>query len=503
MRYIVTIDQSTSGTKALLIDERGAIVAKTSAVHRQSYPRPGWAEHDPEEIYANVRRLLSQLMTESGIGWGQVSALTITNQRETALVWDRRTGKPVYPAIVWQCRRTEDRCRQLREQGAEPLVKSRTGLLLDPYFSATKLAWILEHAPSLPPRSELMAGTIDSWLVWRLTGGAAYVTDHTNASRTSLYNLHTNGWDAELLALFGLEGLELPRIVSSTEVAGYPATTELPGAEHVPICGLIGDSQAALYGQRCRQPGMAKVTYGTGSSMLAYTGRTPLASEGGLVTAVAWSTGEEVHYALEGIIHSSGDTMKWLRDELALFDGFEEAERLASALPGNDGVYLVPAFAGLGAPYWDASARAAIIGLSRGATRAHMIRAGYESIAYQVRDAAELFHREAGIRLAQIRADGGASASGYLMQLQADTLQAELACAGVAELSAMGSCYLGGLATGVWADEAELDRLASDATTYRPLRSEADANADYAGWLAAVDRVRSERRSPAEQSPIV
>ncbi|MFS0722813.1 FGGY family carbohydrate kinase [Paenibacillus sp. 1P07SE] len=373
------------------------------------------------------------------------------------------------------------------------MVRSRTGLLLDPYFSAGKISWILRHVPNLPPQSRLMAGTMDSWLVWKLTGGAAYVTDHTNASRTSLYNLQTKQWDEELKALFGLEGLELPRIISSTEIAGYPAASELPGAQRVPVCGLIGDSQGALYGQRCRQPGMAKVTYGTGSSVLAYTGKKPLSSSSGLVTAVAWAIGSEVHYALEGIIHSSGDTMKWLRDNLGLFDSFEEAVQLASGLHHNEGVYVVPAFAGLGAPYWDADARAAVVGLSRGATRAHLIRAGYESIAYQIRDAAELFADEAGIRLAKIQADGGASSSGYLMQLQADILQAELVCSDVAELSAMGSCYLGGLTAGVWRHEAELDTLSRQATRYLPGCSRAAADTGYAGWQQAVARVRSDR----------
>ena len=496
MRYILTIDQSTSGTKALLIDGSGHIVTKADAPHRQFYPRPGWVEHDPEEIYANVKHLIIRVLKAQGIEWSQIAAITITNQRETAVVWDAESGKPVYPAIVWQCRRTGEACRLLQEQGAEPMVRERTGLLLDPYFSAAKFSWILQHTPDLPPRSRLRAGTIDSWLVWKLTGGKSYVTDHTNASRTSLYNLRNKDWDSDLMELFGLEGLHLPELITSTEVAGYPSGSELPGAGHVPITGLIGDSQGALFGQRCRTRGMAKVTYGTGSSMLAYTGLTPLSSASGLVTAVAWSAGSEVHYALEGIIHSSGDTMKWLRDNLGLFDQFEEAEEQAAALAHNEGVYLVPAFAGLGAPYWDAEARAAIVGISRGATRAHLIRAGYESIAYQIRDAAELFEHEAGIHLDHIRADGGATSSRYLMQLQANMLQAELACSSVAELSAMGSCYLGGLAVSIWRDNEELDTLSREVTRYAPACSRAAADTDYAGWRAAVGRVGPMTREP-------
>lgn len=484
--YIIAIDQSTSGTKALLIDKHGQILHKKSRLHKQYYPQPEWVEHDPVELFENVRDTLLELMQTSGVRAEEVAVLTITNQRETAVVWDAETGEPVYPAIVWQCQRTADFCASLKEDGAESVVIEKTGLLLDPYFSATKFRWILDH---IGPRSgQYMAGTIDTWLIWKLTDGKVFATDHTNASRTLLYNLQTGNWDEELIRLFGVERLQLPEIRSSNELFG---TVGAVGglAAGIPISGVIGDSQGALFGQLCLEPGMAKATYGTGTSVLMNVGTTPVRSDNGLVTAVAWSIDGQRTYALEGIIRSSGDTMKWMKDQLGLFDDYAQAEALAETLSNNEGVYLIPAFVGLGIPYWDTQARAALIGMSRSSGKAHIIRAGLESIAYQVRDTIEYMCRESETSVRDLRADGGAVHNRLLMQFQADLLQIEVQCSTMAELSAMGSAYLGGLAVGYWERLDDLLSLQREYTTYAPLGHVEQANRYYAGWQDAVKKV--------------
>jgi len=489
--YIISVDQSTSGTKALLIDRQGTVLCRQSKPHRQYYPQPGWVEHDPIELFSHVCETVQGLLRTAGITAQDVSVLTITNQRETAVVWDPETGLPVYPAIVWQCQRTAEHCAILRRLGAEPIVMEKTGLLLDPYFSAGKFKWIYDHAGLTSGR--YMAGTIDSWLIWKLTDGKVHATDHTNASRTSLYNLHTRDWDAELIRLFGVEGLLLPEIRSSTDI--YGVVGEAGGvARGIPISGVIGDSQAALFGQLCYEPGMVKATYGTGTSVLMNVGSEPIRSGHGLVTAVAWSIDGQMTYALEGIIRSSGDTLSWLRDQLQLFEDYEAAEELAASLPNNEGVYLVPAFVGLGIPYWDPEARAAIVGMNRGSSKAHIIRAGLESVAYQVRDTIEHMCAESGAKLKELRADGGAVRNRLLMQFQADQLQIDVRCVETAELSAMGSAYLGGLATGYWSSLDELAALPRPTSTYRPQMTKESADRYYKGWQQAVKRVLTQGR---------
>lgn len=492
--YILTIDQSTSGTKALLTDRSGMIAGKEAMSHAQLYPQPGWVEHDPLEIYGNVLAVVRKVLDTTGISPRQLAALTLTNQRETAVVWDRDTGLPVYNAIVWQCRRTAAFCSELKARGAEPVIRGKTGLVLDPYFSAGKFRWILDRLESEGrqlPAGGLMAGTIDSWLLWKLTGGAVHATDVTNASRTSLFNIHTRAWDEQLVELFGVQRLELPEVKSCNGTYGYTADPAL-FSERIPITCVIGDSQAALFGQLCHKPGLAKATYGTGTSVLMNIGSAPAAeSERGLVTAVAWELDGRIDYALEGIIHCTGDCMRWVRDQLGLFTDYAEAERQASALGDNGGVYVVPAFVGLGAPYWSPQARAAVLGLNRGSDRRHIIRAALESIAYQVRDTVELMAAESGIRLEELQVDGGAAENRFLMQFQADLLHTQVRKPAVTELSAMGAAYVGGLAAGLWSSLEELGRLPQQPCIYVPQRDRDRTNRYYTGWKQAVAAVMS------------
>lgn len=491
--YILAIDQSTSGTKALVVDKSGSIVARSSTGHKQMYPHPGWVEHDPLEIYSNVKKTARQALELAGIGPNRLAALTLTNQRETAVMWDRETGLPVYPAIVWQCQRTADVCAAYKALGHEETVRAKTGLMLDPYFSATKWAWILEHVEDARVKlaeGKLLAGTIDSWLLWKLTCGNVHATDFTNASRTSLFNIHTLQWDEEMCGLFGVPCELLPEVKFSDDVFGYTEDSELFD-ERIPISGVIGDSQAALYGQFCFQPGMAKATYGTGTSVLMNVGEKyePTGNGNGLVTAIAWGMSGKVTYALEAVIRTSGDSMKWVRDNLGLFGTFEEMEQLLAQAPDNEGVYLVPAFVGLGAPYWNPYARAAIVGMNRGTGKAHIIRAALESIAYQVRDAVELMQSESGIRLRELRADGGASENAALMQFQADLLMQKVVKSDVAELSAMGSVYMGGLGTGFWESPADIAARQKGCRTYEPSMDPDRRERLYAGWKRAVNSV--------------
>ncbi|MDG0809862.1 glycerol kinase GlpK [Cohnella rhizosphaerae] len=492
-KYILAVDQSTAGTKALLVDRSGRVVAKRSAEHRQMYPKPGWVEHDPLEIYDNVKRTVREALKLAGIEPAALAAIAITNQRETAVVWDRETGLPVYNAIVWQCQRTADRCEALRAAGQERTVRSKTGLMLDPYFSAAKWDWVLTHVESAKPllaQGRLLAGTIDSWLIWKLTGGKTHATDYTNASRTSLFNIHTLDWDDELCGLFGVPRAMLPEVKFSDDAYGYTDDADLFPAR-LPICGVIGDSQGALFGQLCLEPGMAKATYGTGTSVLMNTGERPVVSDNGLVTAIAWGKGGQVTYALEAVIRSSGDSVKWVRDNLGLFDSFEELDTMLRQTPDNEGVYLVPAFVGLGAPYWDPYARAAIVGMSRATGKGHIVRAAVESIAYQVRDAAELMARETGIPLKKLHADGGASGNPLLMQFQADLLNLAVSRSAVAELSAMGAVYMAGLGAGCWTSLDEIARFGAAGQPYAPAMDAAERERLYAGWQKAAASVLS------------
>ncbi|MEI7027073.1 glycerol kinase GlpK [Paenibacillus sp. y28] len=488
--YILSVDQSTSGTKALLVDKQGRIAAKCSKEHAQLYPQPGWVEHDAMEIYGNVQETIRRVLELAGVSPQQLAALTVTNQRETAVIWDRETGLPVHHAIVWQCRRTAGLCAELKEGGFEGLVRDKTGLVLDPYFSAGKIRWILEHLdPAYRKEAEasgrLLAGTIDSWLLWKLTGGEVHATDYTNASRTSLFNIHTLQWDAELISLFGVGGVKLPEVKSSNAVYGVTRDAGL-FPDEVPISGVIGDSQGALFGQMCYLPGMAKATYGTGTSVMMNIGSSPVSSRNGLVTAIAWGIDGTVHYALEGIIHSSGDSMKWVRDQMGLFTDYAEAEQQAASLQDNEGVYFVPALVGLGAPYWSPDARAAVTGMSRRSDRRHIIRAALESIAYQVRDMVDLLQAESGIRLQELRVDGGGAQNQFLMQYQADMLQASVVRPAVSELSAIGSTYLGGIGVGFWKDTEEIRSLASDETTFQPSMHPENRDLLCQGWKKAV-----------------
>ncbi|WP_282936020.1 glycerol kinase GlpK [Paenibacillus sp. RC67] len=494
-RYILVIDQSTSGTKALIVGRTGEIVSRSSAEHKQYYPRPGWVEHDPVEIYERVKQTAEQALQLAGIAPGELAAMTLTNQRETAVLWDRITGLPVHPAVVWQCQRTSEQCARYKLSGLEAKVRSKTGLMLDPYFSATKFAWMLEHAAEAKEKlaeGRLLAGTIDSWLLWKLTGGNVHATDYSNASRTSLYNIHTLSWDEELCELFGVPSVLLPEVKFSDDSFGYTADQDLFNGIQIPISGIIGDSQAALFGNQCFQPGMAKATYGTGTSVLMNIGEKPPSSERGLVNTVAWGAGGKVIYALEAIIRTSGDCIKWVRDNLGLFQTFEEMEQLLRETKDSEGVYLVPAFVGLGAPHWDPDARASISGINRGTHKSHIIRAALESIAYQVYDAVQLIEAESGVPLQELRADGGATGNQLLMQFQADLLLRPVVKSEVAELSAMGSAYMGGLGVGFWSSLEEIVSSLSKRQSYvrySPQMAVKDREAYYQGWQRAVASV--------------
>ncbi|MEI2396169.1 glycerol kinase GlpK [Paenibacillus phytohabitans] len=491
--YILTVDQSTSGTKVLLVDQQGVIIERSSMEHRQYYPRPGWVEHDPLEIYDNVLTCIAKVLEQSNVSAEDLAALTITNQRETAVMWDKKTGKPVYNAIVWQCQRTAEVCQNLKDRGFEEKVRSKTGLLLDPYFSASKFKWIIDYideAPRLLNESSLLAGTIDSWLVWKLTGGLTHVSDYTNASRTSLFNIHTLQWDEEMADLFGVPTSILPEVKASDAVVGYTAVDKLFSTP-VPIAGIIGDSQGALFGHLCFEPGTVKATYGTGTSVLMNVGEKPVNGGPGLVTAIAWGAGGKITYALEAVIRSSGDSIKWTRDNLELFTTFDEMQVLIDELPSNEGVYLIPAFVGLGVPYWDPSAQAAITGMNRGTRKAHIVRAAIESIAYQVRDAVEFMQERTTLPLQELRTDGGASSNPWLMQFQADILNRSVTRSNCPELSALGSVYLGGLATGFW---MKLDHIALNEDlyeTFQPKMAEDTRESYYTGWKNAVRTIIS------------
>jgi glycerol kinase len=491
-KYILAVDQSTSASKVILFDREGARLSRVSIPHKQYYPRPGFVEHDPEEIFANVVRGLNDVVGQSGIQLAEVAAIAITNQRETALIWDRKTGRPVAPAAVWQCQRGVGFCDFLRKDGLEPLIKEKTGLIIDPYFSASKLQWIMENVEGVRERSErgdLLWGTIDSWLLWKLTAGRVHATDHSNASRTMLYNIKTLEWDHDLASLCGLDPSMFPEVKFSDQVFGHTEKSILGGAV-IPVSGLLGDSHAALFGQHCLEPGMAKATYGTGSSVMMNTGREFMNPPEGLVTSIGFSMKGMVDYVFEGNIHSTGDTIKWLQEGLGLVSGPQESEELAVSAGGNNGVYLVPAFVGLGAPYWDNSARASITGMGRDTTRAHVARAAVESIAYQVKDLVAQMESKGGTRLRELRVDGGAARNNFLMQFQSDMLGRRLVRAEVEELSALGSAFMAGIATGLWESTRETGALMGGGRTFEPEMDGQVAETLYSGWKKAVSRTR-------------
>ena len=487
-RYVLTIDQSTSATKAVLFDQQGRVEHRVGIEHTQYYPKAGWVEHDAEEILQNTRVAARRVISESGVPQSSIECMGITNQRETIVAWDGRTGRPVYHAIVWQDERGTPYCRALEAMGAESSVRERTGLLLDTYFSATKLQWIVEQyepARQVYESGWLMCGTIDSWLVWNLTDRAHFATDHTNACRTLLLDLRTLSWDPELSALFGLSRARLPELRPSS---GDYGVADLGGGLRLPILSVMGDSHAALFGQAAFATGQAKTTYGTGSSIMMNAGPSVPQPPKGIVVSVGWTTDEAATYVLEGNIHHTGDTVRWVRDNLGLFSDMEEAERSAAGLPDNGGVYLVPAFSGLGAPHWAHGIRACITGLSRGAGRAEIIRAAFESIAFQVRDVIEAMTQQGpeSIAVSDLRVDGGPSRNSFLMQFQADMLNAPIHVASVEEVSARGVAFMSGLRAGIWRDSAELSALAIPATTFAPSIDPENRNMLLGGWNHAI-----------------
>ncbi|MDD3346797.1 glycerol kinase GlpK [Oscillibacter sp.] len=494
--YVVALDQGTTTSRAILFNEKGEIVARSQHPFRQIYPQPGWVEHDPMEIWATEKRALSEVVDGAHIDPKQIAALGITNQRETTILWDRITGAPVYNAIVWQCRRTAAICDRLSADGLTETVTEKTGLLIDAYFSGTKIKWLLDHVPGVRQRAErgeLCAGTVDSWLIWKLTGGRAHVTDYSNASRTMLFNIHTLRWDAELCAALGIPMSLLPEPCANSRVYGCVAEN-IPGLEALaglPICGSAGDQPAALFGQACFAPGQAKNTYGTGCFTLMNVGRQPVRSRAGLVTSVGWSVGGETTYALEGSVFNAGSTIQWLRDELGLIESAPECDRLAESVRSSGGVYIVPAFTGLGAPYWDMYARGTLVGLTRGTTKAHIARAVLDAIAFQVTDLVRAMNEDAPCPLTTLRVDGGASVSDILMQTQADLLRLCVDRPAQVETTAFGAAALAGLAAGVWGSLEELEGLRRSQHVFCPQREEAACAADYRQWQRAVERSRN------------
>jgi len=491
MRFVAAIDQGTTGSTVLVFDRQGRVAGRAYQEFTQHYPRPGWVEHDADEIWRVTLAVLRQAVRRAGARGRDVAALGITNQRETTVVWDRRTGRPLHRAIVWQDRRTAPLCERLRRQGKESMVRRRTGLVLDPYFSATKLSWLLRSVRGLAQRAErgeVCFGTIDSWLLWRLTGGAVHATDRTNASRTLLYDIRRHRWDPELCRLFGVPMAMLPEVVASGGECGV-ATADVLGAP-VPIAGIAGDQQAALFGQGCVEPGMAKNTYGTGCFLLMNTGRRAVASRHGLLTTVACDAQGGAAYALEGSVFIAGAAVQWLRDGLGLLERAADSERLARSVASSLGVYVVPAFVGLGAPYWDAEARGAIVGLTRGVRRAHLVRATLEALAFQTRDVVEAMVADGGT-LRTLRVDGGASANDFLMQVQADLLGVPVERPALVETTAMGAAFLAGLSIGFWSSPLQLGRARRIAKRFRPKLSAGARAAAYRGWQDAVARVRT------------
>lgn len=490
---LVAIDAGTTGITVLVVDRQGGVRARASRELPQHFPQPGWVEHDPDEIWRVTKRVLVDALSAASCDPSRVAGIGVANQRETAILWERVGGRPVAPAIVWQDRRTAALCDTLKAEGLEPAWSRRTGLLIDPYFSATKIAWLLDHHPGLRARAaagEIAFGTVDSWLVWQLTGGARHVTDPSNASRTLLYDIHRLTWDDEILARLAIPAALLPEVVPSSGVCGVTAAEAFFGCR-VPVAGIAGDQQAALFGQACRQPGLAKATYGTGCFILLNTGAQAAVSHARLLTTIAWRLGDAPpDYALEGAVFVAGAAIQWLRDGLGILAAAAESETLAASLPDNGDVYFVPALTGLGAPHWDPYARGAIVGLTRGAGRAHLVRAALESIAHQTCDVVDAMAGESGLTLRVLRADGGAAANGFLMQFQADLLGVPVEVPAVVETTALGAAYLAGLGVGFWRDQAEIDARWQAARRFTPSMSAATRAHLRARWRDALGRAR-------------
>ena len=489
MKHILALDQGTTSSRAILFDHAGSIVAVAQKEFPQIFPKPGWVEHDPRDIWSSQAGVAAEALTKARVRADDIAAIGITNQRETAIVWDRATGEPIMNAIVWQDRRTAAICDRLRKQKLERVIRRKTGLVIDAYFSATKVQWMLQNVKGAKAKAkagELAFGTVDSWLVWNLTGGKVHVTDVSNASRTMLFDIAKGQWDDELLEIFGVPRSMLPEVRSSSEVYGH---TELLGMA-VPIAGIAGDQQAALFGQACLKPGMVKNTYGTGCFMLMNTGTKRIASKHNLLTTIAWRIGDRTEYALEGSIFIAGAVVQWLRDGLEFFRSAPEIEALAAVVEDTGGVYLVPAFAGLGAPHWDPHARGTIVGLTRGTTKAHVARAALEGIALQVTDVLKAMEADAGIKLKELRVDGGASANDLLMQLQADLLNVPVVRPKVLETTALGAAYLAGLAVGFWKNEAEIAKQWQTDRRFKSGMKSAARTRIVDGWERALKQAR-------------
>lgn len=491
MKFILSLDQGTTSSRAILFNENAEIVSVGQKEFRQIFPRPGWVEHDANEIWETQIGSAREALSKADVSWGDIAAIGITNQRETVVAWNRETGEPVANAIVWQDRRTSDYCNSLKKIGRESWIQKKTGLLADPYFSGTKMKWLLEEnseVAELAKTEQLAIGTIDSWLVWKLSAGAAHVTDVSNASRTLLMNLESCEWDGELLDLFGIRESMLPRIVDSSGALAETSITVMDTP--VPIAGIVGDQQAALFGQTCFEPGSVKNTYGTGCFILMNVGEKPAESENKLLSTVAWRLNGKIEYALEGSVFIGGALIQWLRDELKIIESASEVEALAAEVEDSGGVTIVPAFSGLGAPYWDPYARGAILGLTRGSSRAHIARAALEGIAYQVADVAQVMEVDSGRRLESLQADGGASANGILMQTQADLLGVTIRCSQLAETTALGAAFMAGLAVGVWDSKESLKLLWKESRHYDSRSDEEARTAAMAKWRRCVERTR-------------
>lgn len=490
--YMLAIDQGTTSSRAILFNKKGELVHAAQKEFQQYFPEPGWVEHNANEIWGSVLSVIAAVLTESGIQPTNIHGIGITNQRETTVVWNKKTGRPIYNAIVWQSRQTQSIVNELKKENLEQWFQDKTGLRLDPYFSGTKVKWILDHvegAHQLAESGDLLFGTIDSWLIWKLSDGKVHITDYSNASRTLLYNIHDLKWDEEICEKLQIPLSMLPKVASSSEIYTQTDPSVFFGVK-VPIAGVAGDQQAALFGQCCFHKGMAKNTYGTGCFMLLNTGKDAVKSDNGLLTTIAWGLDGEVTYALEGSVFVAGSAIQWLRDGLRMLKSVSDSETYAKKVDSSDGVYVVPAFVGLGTPYWDSDARGAIFGLTRGTTKEHFIRATIESLAYQTKDVLDAMQQDADLQVEILRVDGGAVDNEFLMQFQSDILDLEIELAKLNESTALGAAYLAGLATGFWSDLAEVEQMRSSKKTYHPVMGEQKRQNLYNGWQTAVQATR-------------
>ncbi|RAK06291.1 glycerol kinase [Halanaerobium saccharolyticum] len=489
--YLLAVDQSTSGTKALIINKKGKIIKKDMLEHQQFYPQSVWVEHDPEEIYQNTIKVIKKVINDSEIASGQIKSLSITNQRETAVVWDKATGKPVYNAVVWQCQRGEKICNELKEKGYQKLFREKTGLLIDPYFSATGIKWILDNVKGVREKvenGEVVFGTIDSWLIYKLTNKKVHATDFSNASRTMLYNIKDLCWDKEIMKILDIPEQMAPEVKYSDEIFAYTTLNDFLD-QPIPIVGVLGDSHAALFGQKCFEKGMAKVTYGTGSSIAMNIGDEYKISDKGIVTSIGWGLNNKIEYIYEGNIHSTGATIKWIVKNLKLISDEKDSEKIALELENNGGVYFIPAFVGLGAPYWKNDVKAGIVGITFETRKEHIVRAALESIAYQIKDVVDLMTEEAEIEIKEIKVDGGPTQNKFLMQFQSDMLGVPVYKSEFEELSAIGAAYLGGLTTGFWESQAELRLLNENATVYKSNLKDKLKSKYYKDWQEALAKL--------------